>query len=220
MCDKWVLLIEFNCNLFLFSFYVSTPSMSIRGQNAQEQWVFVISIAITFYSKFTLPSWNASVKNTRGLNFTRYWWGHFVLDKKNRCVQEIVFHVQGWIGMKQWWIIALIIVMIFFHNGPALPCSSFKIYFSYFMWWIHIWSKYLFLHIVQDVFKVQVIVVVFDSLSYAALKQGRRLERVAPSKGQWIITKLVNKAIVSSFWWKVIFRHAVTSLPSSQRWEL
>lgn len=37
-------------------------------------------------------------------------------------------------------------------------------------------SSYLLLHVVQDVFEVQVIVVVFDSFSYAALKQRRRLK--------------------------------------------
>lgn len=39
------------------------------------------------------------------------------------------------------------------------------------------WSYYLLLHIVQDVFEVQIIVVVLDSFSYTTLKQGRRLEK-------------------------------------------
>lgn len=38
-----------------------------------------------------------------------------------------------------------------------------------------VFSRYLLLHIVQDVFEVQVIVVVFDPFSYTALKQGGRL---------------------------------------------
>lgn len=35
---------------------------------------------------------------------------------------------------------------------------------------------YLLLHVVQDVFEVEIIVVVFNSFSYSALKQGRRLD--------------------------------------------
>lgn len=37
-------------------------------------------------------------------------------------------------------------------------------------------SRYLLLNIVQDIFEVQVIVVVFNPFSYTALKQGRSLE--------------------------------------------
>lgn len=37
---------------------------------------------------------------------------------------------------------------------------------------------YLLLHIVQDVFEVQIIVVVFNSFSYTALKQGRCLDQM------------------------------------------
>lgn len=40
-------------------------------------------------------------------------------------------------------------------------------------------SLNLLLHVVQDVLEVQIIVVVLDSFSYAALKQGRRLEENA-----------------------------------------
>jgi len=39
-------------------------------------------------------------------------------------------------------------------------------------------SNHLLLHVVQDVFEVQIIVVVFNSFSYAVLKQGQRLEEV------------------------------------------
>lgn len=35
---------------------------------------------------------------------------------------------------------------------------------------------YLLLHVVQDVFEVEIVVVVFYSFSYSALKQGRRLD--------------------------------------------
>lgn len=35
---------------------------------------------------------------------------------------------------------------------------------------------YLLLHVVQDVFEVEIVIVVFNSFSYSALKQGRRLD--------------------------------------------
>lgn len=39
-------------------------------------------------------------------------------------------------------------------------------------------SYYLLLHIVQDVFEVQIIIVVSNSFSYTALKQGRCLDKM------------------------------------------
>lgn len=57
---------------------------------------------------------------------------------------------------------------------------------------------YLLLHIVQDVFEVQIIVVVFNSFSYTALKQGRRLDQMKRGRNTeerwslfWALTKMM-----------------------------